>query len=103
MTPARFDEWVCVLVAPVFVGVLLWLLLFGCSTPDPSPSVDASPYDRVPRVDAAPDAPTEPDARAPVHDVTPVCADDAAGCNPEPPHACPPWCPAGGPIGHRQQ
>ncbi len=102
MTPARFDEWVCVLVAPVFVGVLLWLLLFGCSTPAPTPGIDASQTEAS--RDAASDAPPPaPDARAPVHDVTPVCADDAAGCEPEPPHACPPWCKAGGPIGHRQQ
>ncbi len=76
--------------------VLCWAgawLLFGCASPDTKPrSFDASTD--VSYQDAAPDSATMPDARAPVHDVTPVCADDAAGC-PVEPHACPPWCPAG--------
>ncbi len=105
MTSYDENPWVSLGICfgiPIALGVFI-VLLFGCAPlADPGP-FDASDTER-PTVDATHDVSSPaPDARAPVHDVTPVCADDAAGCNPEPQHACPPWCPAGGPIGHRQQ
>ncbi len=74
------------------IAALAWV---ACSSEDPRPN---PPRDAAAEmgVDAGKDAkPAE--ATRPPHDVTPVCADDAAGCDKldAESRACPPWCPEG--------
>ncbi len=91
-------------VAWVSLLVLWAWLVFGCASPDDPRSLDASTDVSYPdaSVDAHPDSP----APRPPHDVTPVCADDAAGCqDADVPYVpCyPPYCLGGNlPPNHNQ-
>ncbi len=82
----------------LFALGVVWLCLFWCCSGPEVPPTDAGAYRDL---DSGIDSPiSRPDATVPrpTHDVTPVCADDAAGCNPEPAPwiPCgPPWCPGG--------
>ncbi len=89
-------------VVGAIIGVALAWVWVACTSanPDPRPARDAGAETST-AVDAGVHN-VSPDKGTPVHDVTPVCADDAAGCSDADTHACPPWCPAGGPVGHHQ-